>query len=75
MRKHYRDQDFINKVGNKIIEIRKEKKLTQEYLVEQTGFELKQIGRIERGETNTNISHIAKIAEALRVNPKDLLDF
>ena len=75
MKKHYRDQVFINKVGKRIVEIRKEKKLTQEDIVKHTGFELKQIGRIERGEINTSISHIAKIADVLGISPKDLFDF
>lgn len=74
MRRNYRDQIFIDKVGKRIVELRGQKGITQEKLVQLTGFELKQIGRIERGEVNTSISHIAKIAEALKVQPKDLLD-
>ncbi|UCS95038.1 helix-turn-helix domain-containing protein [Echinicola marina] len=72
--KNFRDQDFINKVGKKIVELRKSKDISQEDLVEYTGFTLSQIGRIERGEINTSISHIYAIAKALKVPPKDIFD-
>jgi len=49
--------------------------ISQEDLAWKTGFELSQIGRIERGEVNTSISHIAAFAKALKVLPKDLFDF
>ena len=75
MKKHHRDQEFIDKVRQRIIEIRKEKGLTQEDLVQRTGFDLKQIGRIERGESNTTLSSIAAIARALEVHPKELFEF
>jgi transcriptional regulator with XRE-family HTH domain len=75
MGKQYRDQRFIEKICVRIIEIRKEKGIVQEDLVDRTGFNLKQIGNIERGISNTSISNIAAIARALEVHPKELLDF
>ncbi|WP_143959143.1 helix-turn-helix domain-containing protein [Litoribacter populi] len=71
----YRDQKFIDQVGRKIAELRKSKSISQEDLVDLTGFTLSQIGRIERGEINTSLSHLSKIAYALKVHPKELLDF
>ena len=56
-------------------EIRKSKNITQEQLQHLTGFDLRQIGRIERGEVSTNISHILKIAECLGVAPNELFIF
>ncbi|UOE48697.1 helix-turn-helix domain-containing protein [Mucilaginibacter sp. SMC90] len=73
--KHYRNQDLIDKVRANILEIRKSKKITQEDLVERTGFDIKQIGRIERGISNPSISSIEAIATALGVPVKDLFDF
>ena len=75
MASQYRDQEFIKKVCEKIIEIRKRKGIVQEDLVDRTGFGIKQIGNIERGVSNTSISNIAAIAKALGVHPKELLDF
>ncbi|SIN80634.1 helix-turn-helix domain-containing protein [Algoriphagus halophilus] len=67
-------QEFIDKVGKRIVEIRKSKKVSQEDLVERRGFTLSQIGRIGRGGINTSISHISAIAKALKVAPKELFD-
>lgn len=75
MKKHYRDQEIIDKVRARILEIRKAKNITQEDLVQRTGFDLKQIGRIERGEVNTTLSSIGAIARALEVHPKELFEF
>lgn len=75
MGSQYRDQDFIDKIRKRIIEIRKSKGIVQEDLVDRTGFNLKQIGNIERGISNTSISNISAIAKALEVHPRELLDF
>jgi transcriptional regulator with XRE-family HTH domain len=75
VKKHYRNQDLIDKVRARILEIRKAKNITQEKLVEETGFDIKQVGRIERGETNPTISTIEAIAKALKVEIKELFDF
>jgi transcriptional regulator with XRE-family HTH domain len=73
--KTYRDREGIKKFGERLKEIRKAKKITQEELVRKTGFDLSQIGRIERGLINTSLSHILKIAECLGVSPSELLVF
>ncbi len=56
-------------------ELRKTKNVTQEELVRRTGFDLRQIGRIERGEVSTNLSHVFKIAECLGVPVHELFTF
>lgn len=70
--KSYRDEAGIKRFGARVVEIRKVKKITQEELVRRTGFELRQIGRIERGEISTSISHAFKLAEALEVPDTEL---
>jgi transcriptional regulator with XRE-family HTH domain len=72
---YYRDEKFIKKFGLKLRDIRKSKKISQEQLAFDTGFELSQIGRIERGTVNTSISHVAAIAKALKVRPEELFQF
>lgn len=72
--KQYRDQDFINRLGEKVVEIRKSKNITQEDLIERSGLSLSQIGRVERGEINTSVSMIALIADCLGVHPRILTD-
>lgn len=75
MGSQYRDQKFIEQVCNRIVDIRKKKGIVQEDLVERTGFDIRQIGNIERGISNTSISNLAAIAKALEVHPRELLDF
>jgi len=72
---YYRDEDFIKKFGLRLKEIRKSKKVSQEELAFRCGFELSQIGRIERGTINTSISHVSAIAKGLGVAPDELFKF
>ncbi len=72
---YYRDDKFIKRFGLNLRSIRKAKGISQEHLAGETGFELSQIGRIERGEVNTSISHVAAIAKALKVKPEELFQF
>ncbi|WP_017733388.1 helix-turn-helix domain-containing protein [Nafulsella turpanensis] len=74
-KKNYKDQEFIDKVRKRILEICEEKNIGQEVLSERTGFDLRQVGRILRGETNTSISNIAQISRAIGVHPKELFNF
>lgn len=71
--KHYRDQDFIERVGKRVVEIRKRKNISQEDLIERSGLTLSQIGRVERAEINTSISMIALIANSLGVHPSEVM--
>lgn len=72
---YYRDEKFIKKFGLRLKELRKAKGISQELLAGETGFEVSQIGRIERGEINTSISYVAAIAKALKVKPEELFQF
>lgn len=64
---------IAQKVGKRIRIIRKEKRLTQEELAEKIKIHVTTLGRIERGESNPPLQTINKIAQALRINPKELL--
>ena len=72
--KYFQDKDFIKKVGKRLRDIRMKRGYTQEELSLEAGFIPSQVGRTERGEINTSISHIAAYAKVLEVNPKDILD-
>lgn len=73
--KYYRDEKFIKQFGKRLKEVRLANNVSQEELAGRTGFELSQIGRIERGTVNTSLSHVAAIAKALKVNPSELFLF
>jgi transcriptional regulator with XRE-family HTH domain len=72
--KYYRDEKFLKQFGERLKQVRKTKNISQEQLAWATGFELSQIGRIERGIINTSLSHVAKIAEALEISPAELFE-
>lgn len=74
MRKQYKNQQYLIQVGKRLVDLRDQRKITQEKLQELTGFDTRQIGRIERAETNASISMIKAIADALQVNISELLD-
>jgi len=67
--------NFHKLFGSKIIELRKKKGLTQEDLCDLIGVDRSYMGFIERGERNTTLDKIDKIAKALKVSPKELFDF
>lgn len=69
------DKAFILKFGKNIQELRKQRSLTQDDLSAITDIPRTQLGRIERGEINTTIKTILRLAKALELKPKDLLDF
>jgi transcriptional regulator with XRE-family HTH domain len=69
------EQIFIKKFGEKLREIRINKKLSQEMLANDANIPINQIGRIERAEISTSLSTIFKIAKALDMEPKELLNF
>lgn len=66
---------FIVPLGRRIQQIRKAAKLTQEGLAETTGLSVEFISRMERGVAQPSLDTFDKIAKALNVSYKDLMDF
>lgn len=61
------------KIGAKIAELRKDKKLTQEQLAEKVGITVQYLGTIERGKANTTLNRLDKIADVLGCESDDLI--
>ena len=61
--------------GNKIRETRKKQGISQEGLADLADLDRTYVGGIERGIRNPSLRNIGKIARALKVKPRDLLDF
>ena len=61
-------------VGFNIRRIREERNLSQEELADLAGLHRAYIGQIERGEKNIGLKNLEKIAKALNVSMKVLLD-
>ena len=73
--KYSRHEVGIKKFGLRVKELRLLKGFSQEQLAWETGLEFSQINRIENGVINTSISNIFIIAEALKIEPMELLQF
>ena len=56
---------FLNKLGEKIRNIRERKNIAQEKLAILAGIDRSFLGRIERGEKNISVLKLKKIAKAL----------
>lgn len=62
-------------LGSKIQRVRKAKRMTQEDLAAKIGIQTATISNIERGETDTSVYTVHKIAQALRTHIRDLFTF
>ena len=69
--------EILKKVGKRIKEVRESKGISQVELVGKMSGEIDptNISRIEAGRTNPTVYTLFRIAEALEVDPKELLDF
>ncbi|MDO5436753.1 MAG: helix-turn-helix transcriptional regulator [bacterium] len=63
------------KLGARIQEIRKSKKLTQEKLAEKIGLDTPNLSNIERGKRFVTAETLENIIKALEVTEKELFDF
>jgi len=69
------ESDIRKQFADKIIKLRKEKGLSQEELAFEAKIDRSYMSRIERGLVSISIVKISKIAEALNVEPFELLKF
>ena len=69
------EETFITNLGTHIRQLRESKNLSQQDLADDCNIPKVQIGRIERAEINTTVRTLVKIANALEIEPKELLDF
>ena len=71
---YYRDEKIIKDFGKTIKKYRLLIGISQEELADRSELDLTQIGRIQRGITNTSISIANKLAKALNVSIKELFE-
>lgn len=63
-----------NIISQKIRELRVQKGLSQEELADIAGLHRTYVGSVERGERNISIDNIERLANALNIKIKDLLN-
>lgn len=66
---------YLKKVGSNLRRLRKEKGLTMEAVANEAEIEYRQLGRIERGEINTTILSLLKIAKVLGIEMSVVFEF
>jgi len=54
-------------------QIRHDKKLTQEELADRAGLSMRYVGAIERGDVSASVTVLGQIADALEIEPGELL--
>lgn len=74
-RKVHRDQEGLDKLAQKLQEVRKRLGYTQEQLSMETGISLSQIARIETGRINPTVSTLMRIARVMDIMVGELLAF
>ncbi len=52
---------------------RHDKKLTQEELADRAGLSMRYVGAIERGDVSASVTVLGQIADALEIDPGELL--
>lgn len=68
------ETDILKKFGERIRNLRQEKKWSQETLAEKTGFHRTYIGMIERGERNLSLKNIETFAITFEIKISELLE-
>lgn len=68
-------EKFLMNLGIHIRQLRERRNLSQQNLADICDLPKTTIGRIERAEMNTTIKTLIKIANALELEPKELLNF
>lgn len=63
----------LKRIGQKIKEIRLEKKLTQSILASYTDVDIRTVQLIEKGELNMSLKVFYSISNALGIHPCELL--
>jgi transcriptional regulator with XRE-family HTH domain len=66
---------FLQHLGVNLRKLREKNGLSQRDLANVSNVPKIQIGRIERAEVNTTIKTLIKIANALHIEPNELLTF
>ena len=72
---YYQEEKFIKKFGANRKRVQKGKGISQERFANELGFSQPHIVKIELGQVNTSISHVAAIAKVLIIHASELFQF
>ena len=69
------EESFILNLGIHLRQLREKKNMSQQDLANDSSIPKSQVARIELAQINTTVKTLIKIANALEIEPKDLLNF
>ncbi|MBE8725215.1 helix-turn-helix domain-containing protein [Flavobacterium hungaricum] len=69
------EETFLVNLGIHVRQLREKRGLSQQGLADDCNIDKSQIARLEVAKVNTGIKTLFKIANALGIEPKELLDF
>lgn len=67
------EKKYLKKVGNNIAKLRKQKKLTQEFVCTELDMDKPYLSSIENGRQNSTLLTLKKLADAIGVEVTDFL--
>ena len=65
--------DLKEVMAKNLRRLRHDSKLTQEELADRAGLSMRYVGSIERGDVSATVTVLGQIAEALGIEPAELL--
>ncbi len=68
-------ESFLKKLGSHIIQLRKQRGLSQSELANKCGKDPQSLERVENGKTNPSSFYLYELSKALNIPIKDLFDF
>lgn len=69
------NEEFCKALGVQVRKVREKKGISMRKLALQAEMEYSQLSRIERGVTNTTVSTLLALAEAMDIPVKEFFDF
>jgi putative transcriptional regulator len=64
---------LLKRIGQRIVNLRTERNLSQADLANLAGKDRQSIHRVEKGEINVSVHYLYEIAEALKIKLSDLI--
>lgn len=67
-------QEFLDKLGERIVYLRKRKKMSQNDLALECGWDKPNLRRLEKGKVNPSVKTLLILCEGLNITVQELLD-
>ena len=72
-KKYLKDDEVLKRLGERIVELRKETGKSQNDLAYECGWDKPNLRKIEKGKTNPTVKTLIKICNAFNISLQDLL--